>query len=73
MAFKKYREKVKLVKKLTFDEIKSVQYRDIILYNSLKRMFIAMKTFCKNHRTARRFFYRVYSSADLRAKSVSFD
>jgi hypothetical protein len=58
---------------LTFDETKAEQYGDIIRYNSLKRMFNAFKKFSKNHRTARRFFQRVYSNADIRAKRCCFD
>ena len=52
----RFKDQTKLAKKLAHDDVKSVDYENILNYNSKKRMFKSFKTFTHNHKIAKRAF-----------------
>ena len=52
----RFKDQAKLMKKLSHDDVKAVDYENILNYNSKKRMFKSFKTFTRSHKIAKRAF-----------------
>lgn len=60
LAFKQYVEKTKMCRKIAGGDIKGEVYREMIVFNSLKRMFNGIKKYYLKHHAAKKQFQRVY-------------
>jgi hypothetical protein len=72
VAFDLYREKTFLVRWLEHERGQVEKVSSILQYRSKKRMFMAIRKFTRNHRTATKFLRATIKQADLRGKKKFF-